>query len=154
MVPGNARRAGDRGGGSRASERRGGLAPWAVGTRPPSPGALGDGVELGLQLCCPRVWELGIDPPTPASQKGGHRPAIHENRRCRQVFGRQAWRRMEAIGVTGKKLGVRAACIAHVPCILLAESLKSFSLRDCTPGFGLKIKIQCHHAVPCSAVNS
>ena len=59
---------------------------------------------------------------------------------------------MEAIGVTGKKQGARAACIAHVPCVL-AESLKSFSLRDCTPGLGCKSRIKCHHTVPCSAVN-
>ena len=47
---------------------------------------------------------------------------------------------MEAVGVMGKKWGARAACIAHIPCVLLAESLKSFSLRDCTPGWGSKAK--------------
>lgn len=59
---------------------------------------------------------------------------------------------MEVIGVTGKKQGARAACIAHLPCVL-AESLKSFSLRDCTPGLGFESKIKCHHAVPCSTVD-
>ena len=62
----------------------------------------------------------------PARREGPGQPST-ENRRCRQVFGRQAWRRMEAIGVTGKKQGVRAACIAHVPCVLLAESRVSHS---------------------------
>ena len=35
---------------------------------------------------------------------------------------------MEAIGVMGKKQGARAACIAHVPCVL-AESLKFLTQR-------------------------
>lgn len=41
----------------------GGLALWAAGAQPPYLGALGDGVELGLQLYCRRVWELSVDPP-------------------------------------------------------------------------------------------
>ena len=55
----------------------GGLSLWAAGARPPSPVALGDGVELSLQLPCPRVWELGVDPPTPVRQKGGPRTALN-----------------------------------------------------------------------------
>ena len=52
----------------------GGLSLWAAGARPPSPVALGDGVELSLQLPCPRMQGLGGSTP---SQKGGPRTALN-----------------------------------------------------------------------------
>lgn len=46
---------------------------------------------------------------------------------------------MEVIGVTGKKQGARAACIAHLPCVL-AESLKSFNSEIALLGWASKAK--------------
>lgn len=64
----------------------GGLALWAAGAQPPYLGALGDGAELGLQLHCPRVWELGVDPPTPVGQKGGPRTALNRESQVQVGF--------------------------------------------------------------------
>ena len=154
MVPGSARRAGDGGGGSRAAERRG-ATMWVgtvVGWRSaPIPGGSWEWGRIQSSVTLPEDAGAGGGQ-HPDRREGPGQPST-ENRRCRQAFGHQVWRGMKAVGVMGKKWGARAACIAHVTCVLLAESLKSFSLRDCTPGSGFKSKIKCHQAVPCSAVN-